>query len=47
MRERHGLIQFSLEWAPRPGTRESRVRKAPEGFPIRNARRDSHEESGG
>ena len=40
MSERHGLIQYALEWKMRPGARESRKRAAPDGFSIRNARGD-------
>ncbi len=38
MENRHNLIPYALETVARPGSRESRVRKAPDGMRIRNER---------
>jgi len=38
MENRHNLIPYALEAVARPGSRESRVRKAPDGMRIRNER---------
>ena len=38
MGKRHGMIFYALEYAARPGARESRVRKPPEGARVRNER---------
>lgn len=38
MKERHTIITYALESVPRPGARESRVRRPPDGFFIRNER---------
>jgi len=38
MNERHTLIAYTLETVPRPGARETRVRRPPQGALIRNGR---------
>lgn len=38
MNKRHNLISYALETVARPGARESRVRRAPDGMRIRNER---------
>lgn len=38
MENRHNLIPYALEVVARPGSRESRVRKAPGSMRIRNER---------
>ena len=38
MANRHNLIPYALEDVARPGSRESRVRPAPNGMRIRNER---------
>lgn len=43
MMNRHMLIAYALESVARPGSRESRVRKPPDGFQIRNERGTRHE----
>ena len=40
--ERHNLIPYVLEAVPRPGSRETRVRKPPDGMRIRNERGAAH-----
>lgn len=35
---RHSLVPYALEAVARPGERETRVRKPPTGFAIRNER---------
>lgn len=42
--ERHNLTVYALEAVPRPGERETRVRKAPSGMRIRNERGAEHAE---
>ena len=42
MKERTNLLPCALEYAPRPGAHEIRVRLAPDGVMIRNARRTGH-----
>lgn len=44
MDHRHMLIPFALEVVARPGSREIRVRTAPDGVRIRN-RREKRRES--
>lgn len=39
MRERQNLILYALETAPRPGSRETRVRMAPSNMSVRNGRK--------
>lgn len=41
-RERHNLIPCTLEPAARPGDRETRVRRPPDGMRIRNERGETH-----
>ena len=43
MKDRHMLIAYALESVARPGARESRVRKPPDGFKVRNGRGIAHE----
>lgn len=38
MEERQNLIGYALQVVPRPGARETRVKKAPDGMRIRNER---------
>ena len=40
--ERHNLIPYALEAVPRPGDRETRVRRPPDGMRIRNERSEAH-----
>ena len=40
--ERHNLIPYALEAVARPGSRETRVRKPPDGMRIRNERGAAH-----
>lgn len=47
MERRHGIITYALEEAPRPGSREIRVRRAPDGVMIRNERGSAYEQSQG
>lgn len=42
MKDRHMLIPYALEAVARPGSRESRVRRPPDGFRIRNERGGHH-----
>ena len=44
MANRHNLVGYALEAVARPGARESRVRKPPEGMRIRNERGARHAE---
>ena len=39
MNERHNLIPYALETSPRPGSRETRVRMAPDGMHVKNGRK--------
>ncbi len=41
---RHNLIPYALEAVARPGCRETRVRKPPDGMRIRNERGAAHAE---
>ena len=43
--ERHKLIPYALEAVPRPGDRETRVRRPPD-VAIRNERSDAGEREG-
>ena len=43
MHGRQMIIPYALEDAPRPGAREIRVRRPPDGFRIRNERGAVHE----
>ena len=43
MTGRHMIIPYALEIVPRPGERESRVRRPPQGTMIRNERGIAHE----
>ncbi len=43
MKERHNLSPYALEACPRPGARETCVRKPPDGMRIRNERSDARE----
>lgn len=43
MKQRHTIITYALESVPRPGARESRVRRPPDGFAVRNERGDAGE----
>ena len=45
MKERHAIITYALESVPRPGARESRVRRPPD-VAIRNERSDAGEREG-
>ena len=36
--ERHNLIPYALEAVARPGSRETRVKKTPQGAKVRNER---------
>ena len=45
MKNRHTIITFALESVPRPGSRESRVRRPPD-IAIRNERSDAGERQG-
>ena len=45
MKNRHTIITFALESMPRPGARESRVRRPPD-IAIRNERSDAGERQG-
>ena len=38
MENRHMLVQYAMEAVPRPGERESRARRPPDGERIRNER---------
>lgn len=38
MSNRHSLIPYALETVARPGSRESRVRRPPDGLRVRNER---------
>lgn len=38
MKTRQSIIPYALECVPRPGERETRARKPPDGFAIRNER---------
>lgn len=38
MKERHSLITYALLSVPRPGARETCVRRPPDGIRIRNSR---------
>lgn len=40
--ERHNLIPYALEVVARPGSRETRVKKPPQGARIRNERGGDH-----
>ena len=40
--ERHNLIPYALEPVPRPGDRETHVRRPPDGMRIRNERGAVH-----
>lgn len=40
--ERHNLIYYALEAAPRPGAHEIRVRPTPDGLRIRNKGAKQH-----
>ena len=42
--QRHNLIYYALEAAPRPGAREIRVRPVPQGAKIRNKGEELHAE---
>ena len=42
MKDRHTIITYALECVPRPGARESRVRRPPDGMRIRNERGAVH-----
>ena len=42
MAQRQNLIPYALEPVPRPGDRETRVRKPPDGMRIRNERSAAH-----
>ena len=42
MNNRHMLIPYTLESVARPGSRESRVRRPPDGDRIRNERSECH-----
>ena len=44
MKNRHTLIPYTLETVARPGSRESRVRRPPEGIVIRHERGGTDEE---
>lgn len=44
MKNRHNLIPYTLETVARPGSRESRVRRPPEGIAIRHERGETDEE---
>lgn len=43
MENRHSLIGYALETVPRPGARETRVRRPPEGVRVRNERGEAHD----
>ena len=43
MKQRQNLTAYALEAIPRPGSRETRVKRAPDAMPIRN-RRGSEDE---
>ena len=45
MKDRHTIITYALECVPRPGARESRVRRPPD-VAIRNERSDAGEREG-
>ena len=45
MTKRHKLIGYALEAVARPGERESRTRRAPDGMTIRNERGETLAES--
>ncbi len=40
--KRQSMISYALEAVPRPGSRETRVRRPPDGFKIRNERGSDH-----
>lgn len=42
MAQRHNVIPYALEARPRPGSRETCVRKPPDGMRIRNGRETGH-----
>jgi len=42
LKQRQNLMMYALEAVPRPGARETRVKKAPDGFRIRNERGNSN-----
>ena len=44
--ERHNLIPYALEPVPRPGDRETRVRRPPDGMAIRHERGAADEREG-
>ena len=46
MTNRHPVIPYALEVVARPGSREIRVRMAPDGMRIRNGRKSANEETG-
>ena len=46
MKNRHTIITYALESVPRPGARESRVRRPPDGVAIRHERSWTDERKG-
>lgn len=46
MKNRHTIITYALESVPRPGARESRVRRPPDGVAIRHERSGLDERKG-
>ena len=44
MKNRHTLIPYTLETVARPGSRESRVRRPPNGLQIRHERGETDDE---
>lgn len=44
MANRHRIIGYALEAVARPGSRESRTRRPPDGMSIRNERGNEHAE---
>ena len=45
MADRHNLVAYALEAVARPGERESRTRRPPQGMQIRNERGERFAES--
>ncbi len=41
--KRQSMILYALEAVSRPGSRETRVRRPPDGFKIRNERGNDHD----
>ena len=46
MKDRHTIITYALECVPRPGARESRVRRPPDGMASRHERGAADEREG-